>query len=211
NTINIDNTNHFKPQSIKTNTYPNINYQSSSQQYTNEFKDYIKGRYLSAPEAAWRIFRYHITSTNPPVQALPIHLFNTNIPQYSRSYNTSTVSLLNRYFFQPPESLFDKLKYTEYYEQYLLYPFKQQDVRESDFLEQEQAGVLRKIVRKRTTNKITRIVLIAPGSGELFYLRCILMHRAVRTWDEIKVFNNIAYSTYQETAREMGLFANENE
>ncbi|CAG8688147.1 10216_t:CDS:2, partial [Cetraspora pellucida] len=49
------------------------------------------------------------------------------------------------------------------------------------------------------------------GSGELFYLRCILMHCAVRTCDKIKVFNNIAYSTYQETTCEMGLFANKNE
>ncbi|CAG8835649.1 24242_t:CDS:2, partial [Cetraspora pellucida] len=118
----------------------------------------------------------------PPVQALPIHLFNTNISQYSRSYNTSSVSLLDRYFFRPPESLFDKLKYTEYYEQYSLYPFKQQDIHE-----------------------------VSPGTGELFYLRCILMHRAVRTWDDIKIFNNIVYLTYQETAREMGLFGNENE
>ncbi|CAG8714829.1 18855_t:CDS:1, partial [Racocetra fulgida] len=86
-----------------------------------------------------------------------------------------------------------------YYEQYSLHPFKQQNIRKNNFLKQEQAGVLRKIVRKRTTNKITRIVLVALGFGELFYLRSILMHRAIRTWDEIKIFNNITYLTNQET------------
>ncbi|CAG8539146.1 3284_t:CDS:2 [Racocetra persica] len=115
------------------------------------------------------------------------------------------------YHYPKPIILETYIDEKEYYEQYLLYPFKQQDICENDFLEQKQTRVLRKIVRKRTTNKITRIVLVAPGSGKLFYLRNILIHRAIRTWDEIKILNNITYSTYQETAREMGLFTNNNE
>ncbi|CAG8788712.1 9219_t:CDS:10, partial [Gigaspora margarita] len=134
---------------------------SSKQQLVNEFKDYIKGRYLLAPEAAWRIFHYHITSMDLPVQALPIYLLNVNISQYSCS-SVSSVSLL------------------------------------SDFLEKEQNGMLRKIVHRQTTNKITQIILVTLGAGEIFYLRCILIHRAAQTWNE-------------ETARKMGLFLNEHE
>ncbi|CAG8839530.1 3977_t:CDS:1, partial [Cetraspora pellucida] len=65
-TTNFNNPDHFEPTNFKTtDILPNTNHQSNSQ-YINEFSDYIKGRYLSAPEAAWRIFRYHITSTDPP-------------------------------------------------------------------------------------------------------------------------------------------------
>ncbi|CAG8723754.1 13679_t:CDS:2, partial [Cetraspora pellucida] len=125
-------------------TFPTAdgNYPPAQRQSVNEFKDYINEKYLSAPEAAWRIFRYHVTSPNPPVQALLIHLPNSNISQ-------------------PIEPLFDNLKYTEYYEQYIQYPFNQH-INENIFLEQEQNNVLRKIVRKWSTSKVTRVVLITP-------------------------------------------------
>ncbi|CAG8485639.1 7491_t:CDS:2, partial [Gigaspora margarita] len=111
-------------------------------------------RYLSAPEAAWRIFRYPITMSDPSVLALPIHLQNANISQYTCFYNTSSsASLLDWYF----------------------------------------------------------LLLIAPEAGEIFYLRSILLHRAARSWDELKNVNGNIYKTYQEVACEIGLFANESE
>ncbi|RIB24978.1 PIF1-like helicase-domain-containing protein [Gigaspora rosea] len=73
----------------------------------------------------------------------------------------------------------------EYYEQYTLYSFKQEDIRDGDYQEQEQPGILRKIVRQRTGDKITRLVLIPPEF--------------------------VVYPTYQKSAREMGLFATDNE
>ncbi|CAG8839267.1 8124_t:CDS:2, partial [Gigaspora margarita] len=138
---------------------------SMPNQHINGFEDYINGRYLSATEAAWRIFRYSITMSDPSVLALPIHLPNTNIPQYTRYQNiSSSVSLLDHYFLRPLDSFFTQLKYTEYYENYILYPFNPNTIHEDNFVEQEHPNVLKKTVQKRTTNKITRIVLIAPGA-----------------------------------------------
>ncbi|CAG8731674.1 4677_t:CDS:2, partial [Racocetra fulgida] len=88
----------------------NNKFENSSQQPINEFNDYINGRYLSAPEAAWRIFRYPVTTSDPSVLTLPIHLQNANIPQYRRTRNiTSTASLLDRYFLRPLDSRFKQL------------------------------------------------------------------------------------------------------
>ncbi|CAG8833013.1 30692_t:CDS:2, partial [Gigaspora margarita] len=185
---------------------------SMPNQHINEFEDYINGRYLSATEAAWRIFRYPITMSDPSILALPIHLPNANIPQYTRYQNiSSSVSLLDRYFLRPLDSFFTQLKYTEYYENYILYPFNPNTIHKDNFVEQEHPNVLKKTVQKRTTNKITRIVLIAPGASKLFYLRTILLHRAVRSWNDLKIMNRNTYNTYQEVAREIGLFANESE
>ncbi|CAG8806897.1 19991_t:CDS:1, partial [Gigaspora margarita] len=81
-------------------TSETTNNNESSTKSVNKFKDYINRRYLLALEAAWRIFRYPITTSDPSVQILPIHLLNTNIPQYSCSQNNSlSISLLNHYFF----------------------------------------------------------------------------------------------------------------
>ncbi|CAG8735617.1 10386_t:CDS:1, partial [Gigaspora margarita] len=80
-------------------TSETTNNNQSSTKSVNEFKDYINEKYLLASEAAWRIFHYPITTSDPLVQILPIHLLNTNIPQYSRSQNnSSSILLLNHYF-----------------------------------------------------------------------------------------------------------------
>ena len=39
---------------------------------------YIKGRYLSAPEAAWQILAYDICHQNPSVSCLKLHEPNLN-------------------------------------------------------------------------------------------------------------------------------------
>ncbi|CAG8463485.1 8766_t:CDS:2, partial [Racocetra fulgida] len=80
-----------------------------------------------------------------------------------------------------------------------------------DFIEQKQPEIPTKIMRRRTTDKITRLVLIPPEVSEFFYLRCILMHHPFRTWKDLKTVNRTIFSSYQETAHEMGLFAIDNE
>lgn len=93
----------------------------------NEITNYEKGRYLSAPEACWRIFEFEIfeieiTRKEPAVEGLPIHLLGQNTPQFRRYDNTrSSTSLLNRYFLRAPQ--LQHLRYEEYFEQFVLYPY----------------------------------------------------------------------------------------
>ncbi|CAG8552590.1 1453_t:CDS:2 [Racocetra fulgida] len=141
---------HLKQLPEKSNDqYNNKSTNINTKQSINEFKDYINERYLSAPEAAWRIFHYSITTSDLSVLILSIHLLNDNIPQYLHTRNTpSSVSLLNRYFLRPLEPPFDNLKYTEYYEHYNLYPYNHNEICENDFIKQVHPEALRKIIRK---------------------------------------------------------------
>jgi len=79
--------------------------QNEDRDLTDEIKDYINGRYLSAPEAAWRILGFDITSKEPSVTCLPIHLPGQNRTQFHQGRNsvTSTASDLIRYFYRPQE------------------------------------------------------------------------------------------------------------
>ena len=44
----------------------------------DEIAQQIRGRYLSATEAVWRIFGYEITRRNPSVTSYPVHLQGEN-------------------------------------------------------------------------------------------------------------------------------------
>ncbi|CAG8838083.1 19814_t:CDS:2, partial [Gigaspora margarita] len=99
-------------------------------------------RYLSPPEAAWRIFCYPIIISDPLVLILPIHLPNANISQYTHSKNILlSVSLLDHYLLHAFDFCFTQLKYTEYYENDILYPFNSNNIYETNFIEQEHSNV----------------------------------------------------------------------
>ena len=85
---------------------------------TNEIKDYIDGRYLCAPEAAWRIIGFHLTDKKPSVRPLSIHLPGQNIPQFLKEDSASS---LIRYFHRPSNPQFDNITYIQYNQQYIFY------------------------------------------------------------------------------------------
>ena len=87
----------------------------------DEVKDYINARYLSASEAAWRIFGFQINHREPSVSPLPIHLPGCDQVVFEeQTALQSTVSMLDRYLSRPEDVTFDHIKYCEYYEQYMV-------------------------------------------------------------------------------------------
>ena len=68
----------------------------------DEIEEYWSGRYLSSPEAVWRIMGYNITLKTPAVTALPVHLPNSfHHKRYHRSNSSQTLSNLEHYFARP--------------------------------------------------------------------------------------------------------------
>lgn len=179
----------------------------------NEPKDYINGRYLSSPEGAWRILGFKTTSKEPSVNCLPIHLPGENIPQFNHTASGGSASLLIRYFHRPNLPQFDRLLYTDYFENYILYPWKPHDkIADDEYLEVPITGsVLKKVCPRRQGHTVTRIQIISPTLGELFYLRCLLQHRPARSFTETRTINSVTYETYHEAAVQLGLFDNVNE
>ena len=180
----------------------------------DEITDYVNGRYLSSPEAAWRILGFDITSKEPSVDCLPVHLSGQNTPQFAGgSSHGSSASLLIRYFHRPHLPQFTSLLYTEYFEKYLLYKWDPQvPLGEDEYLEDEILGTEpKKICPRRIGQKVTRIQTLSPTTGEVFYLRCLLGRRAAYDFDELRTINGVVYGTYHEAALELGLFSNDNE
>lgn len=177
----------------------------------NEVEDYQKARYLSAPEAAWRILGFEITRKEPSVESLPVHLPGKNIPQFRRAGARSSASLLDHYFLRPHH--LQHLRYEEYYEQYILYPLRADHLfRDHEFMEQQRPGVLPKMVSKRVkSDHIARIDTVPSRSGEVFYLRSLLQHKTASSFKDLRTVNEVEFGTFHEAATDLGLFDNNRE
>jgi hypothetical protein len=188
---------------------------SKQEEPVNEIKDYVEGRYLSSPEAAWRILGFDITSKEPSVTCLPVHLPGDAIPRFdggNRSENKTT-SLLIRYFHRPLAHIFDNLTYTTYFQNYVLYKLSSNDrVRDDEFLEQVINGCVRhKVCQRQIGTKVCRLQTLPPTIGELFYLRCLLTHRPARSFRELRLIDGNLCESYHDAAVALGLFSTENE
>lgn len=91
--------------------------------HIDEIREYINGRFLPSTEAAWRLLGFNITSKEPSVEVLPVHLPGQNFAQFAQgnSGEVSTTSLLIRYSNRPhhlPE--FANLSYMDHVHDYIL-------------------------------------------------------------------------------------------
>ena len=183
--------------------------------HVDELKDYVEGRYLSAHEAAWRILGFHITSKTPSVACLPLHLPDTNIPRFTggQTTNQSSTSLLIRYFNCPLHPSFNEQSYCQYFKMHVLYKWDPAGtIGPNEHLEQLIAGcVHQKVCPRRVGCKVTRIRVVSPTSGELFYLRCLLIRQPARSYVKLRTIDGIMFDSFHEAAVRLGLFANENE
>ena len=187
----------------------------------DEFKDYINGRYLSSSEAVWRIFNFHITQQTPTVKALRVHLPNQQLYQmYRANHMESGASQLLRYFSRPLDPLFDTLLYCDYFSQYILYPMSStiQSQQHQQWTEDTTNPLIQHnnippmIVQRRIgKNIICRLRTVPPKVGELFYLRVLLLHKDARAFQDLRTIRGVEYTTFQQAAKALGLFDNQNE
>ncbi len=181
----------------------------------NEFDDYIAGRYLSATEAAWRILAFDITRKSPAVVSIPIHLPDRNFGQMRRgvTYKDSLSSKLLRYFARPRTEEFRSLLILNYYHRYRLETLNPGiPLRSGEFWEQPDPRFVRcRVIRRVGAPVVTQLISVSPRSGELFYLRALLLHRPAYSFSDLRSVHGTEYPTFHQAATALGLFDNETE
>jgi hypothetical protein len=203
-------------------TFYRLHVDDDAMQIEDEIEDYWNGRYLSSGEAAWRIMGFNITKKKPAVTSVPIHLQgDARHVQYKRGDAVSSSrSLLEHYFARPYGTYdvdhttrsFDDLTYSQYF---CLFRLDKYDVRKNDrpnyFIESCQDRPMHVILRETGSPHLSRLQPSKPTDGERFYLRTLLQNRPGRSYRGLRTVNGIHYTTFQEAATEMGLFAVEHE
>jgi hypothetical protein len=186
----------------------------TSRQPVDEIKNYQRGRYLSSPEATWRLGGWDITRKDPMVRRLMIHLDGKQRGRMGRADDDeSDATTLMRYFDRPDDPRLRNMTYIEFGERTRLIKHDPAvPMHALDILERDIPGRVRQRIRLRTgRSAVARIVMVYPHHGDVYYLRSILMHRPAWSHVDARTLDGVKHSNFQEAAVAMGLFSGNNE
>ncbi|GJZ73835.1 uncharacterized protein Tco_0637981 [Tanacetum coccineum] len=204
--INVEWCNQFK--SIKylfkyINKGPDRVYVVAEEEEKDEIREFYDYRYLSACEAAWRIFKFDIHHRFPAVERLPFHLPDEQSVVFDPSESID---------FQLDKNSVNVTKFLAWME------FNKSDdaAKELLYVEFPKHYVWNHVDKIWTPRKqgktIGRVHHVPPSWGELFYLRMLLNHvRGATDWEDFRKYNNVLYATHKEACFARGLLNEDKE
>ena len=169
----------------------------------DEIQQFVNTRYLSAPEAAWRLFGNGIVEKSHHVERLDIHLENEQqvylAPTATReeiAAATANKSSKLMAFFklnEDPQMAALNLRYIDLPEKFTWHS-------------KEQIWK----TRKNYFKTVGQIYSIAPQKHELFHLRLLLLKvRAPKSFQNLKTFEGITYNTFKQACIARGLIVDD--
>ena len=169
----------------------------------DEIQEYLDCRYLSACEAAWRIFRFDIHHRYPAVERLPFHLPN------EQSVVFDATESLDFTLEKESANTTKFLKWMELNE-------IDTDARKLLYVEIPKFYVWNKDDRIWTKRKrgvsVGRIHHVPASWGEMFYLRILLNKvRGPRKFEHLREYNDVVYDTFKEACYARGLLDEDKE
>lgn len=163
----------------------------------DEISNYVSARFISASEAAWRVFSFKLHLERPNIYRLPVHLenhqqviFNVN-QDIQRILDNNRQTKLTAWFISNSNDPQGRnLLYAEYPEFYVY---------------DKSTKLWRRRDRFIRLGTIGRIYNVSPREGERFYLRLMLNHiRGATSFQALKTVSNVVYQTYQQAAAALG-------
>jgi hypothetical protein len=176
----------------------------SKKEDIDEITQYRDARWVTPPEALWRIYGFELSKTNPPVMQLQLHLPNMHMVSYDGKKDITEVincegvekSMLTAYF--EANRINEKARgilyrdFPEYYTWQTNGKFWQQR-------------------KKKKVYQIGRIVSAHPAEGERYYLRVLLNHMTGATsYEDLRKVDGKILPSFQEAAEKRGLIEADN-
>ncbi|XP_061348566.1 uncharacterized protein LOC133293951 [Gastrolobium bilobum] len=169
----------------------------------DEIKMFYDCRYVSACEAAWRIFGFDIHSRYPPVQRLPFHLSNEK-----------------NIIFSDNDSLYDVKTRAEsrlsIFESWMDANKKYPEGRHLTYGEYPTEFVFKEKTHEWNPRKkgfsIGRINRFSANNGEDSYLRTLLnFQRGCTSYEDLRTINGVVFPTFKDACYSLGLLDDDNE
>ncbi|XP_062233672.1 uncharacterized protein LOC133930909 [Phragmites australis] len=172
----------------------------------DEIRQYRDARWVTPPEALWRIYGFELSKNSPPVMQLQLHLPNMHMVSFQEGQDIRQV--VNREGAK-------KSMLTEYFEANRLHEHAR-GILYRDFSEWYtwQKGKKKKFWQRRvreTGGQVGRIVSAHPTEGERYYLRVLLNHVSGATsYDDLRMVDGEILPTFREAAERRGLIEADN-
>ncbi|XP_022041580.1 uncharacterized protein LOC110944175 [Helianthus annuus] len=168
----------------------------------NEIKRFQDARYVSPPEAMWRIFSFPLSQIYPAVLALQLHLPKNHSVTFTNTDIMSEVIHRERDKNTMLTAFFEKNRQDPTARQYLYKDFPAHYT----WNKGDAIWKTRKIKPRRG-----RIVSANPAEGERYYLRLLLTHiRGPTSFEHLRTIQGVEHPTFRKAALEKGLIENDN-
>ncbi|XP_018461372.2 uncharacterized protein LOC108832383 [Raphanus sativus] len=169
----------------------------------DEIQEFIEARYLSACEAMWRTFAFHIHKRKPSVEKLIIHL------EGEHNITVKETDNLGRVIRKPG---IEKTMFTEW----MVLCRRSAFARTLTYVQIPEYFVWHsntKMWMERKKGKaIGRIVAVHPSSGDRYFLRILINKiKGPRSYDELKTFNDIKYPDFKSVCYARGYLDDDTE
>nr|XP_043618634.1 uncharacterized protein LOC122590494 [Erigeron canadensis] len=170
----------------------------------DEIDQYQSGRWVSAPEATWRFYRFAMSEIKPAVIHLQLHLENYQPLTFKKKEKLKNVlnnpvqrkTMLTEFFFM---NRTDKLApdldltYSEFPDHFVW-------LQGDRFWKHRDLG-----------DSVGRIVAAHPTEGERYYLRILLSKvRCPKSFSDLKMFNGHQTTTFREACLLRGYLVDDN-
>ncbi|GKV43081.1 hypothetical protein SLEP1_g50419 [Rubroshorea leprosula] len=162
----------------------------------DEIQRYYDCRYVSACEAAWRIFGFPIHYRSPSVQRLSFHLEDKKYVIYKD--NDDIEEVLNKVDSKRTmfEAWLEASRKFDFARELIYAKFPTQ------FVYNEQTH---EWTKRKKGFAIGRIANVPPGIGEEYYLRILLnIQRGCRSYEDIRTINGIVFPNFKEACYALG-------
>jgi hypothetical protein len=168
----------------------------------DEISAYQSARWISPPEAMWRIFSFNLSEMCPTVYSLQLHIENHQQVTYNNEDNLSTI-VENENTRKTMLTEFFRMNEVNDFARTLLY---------RDFPTYFVWNAHKKIwTRRKKQIVIGRIVTVNPSEGERYFLRILMNHiRGSISFEDLRTSHGVTVSTYREAALLHGLLNGDN-
>ncbi|XP_016192445.1 uncharacterized protein LOC107633319 [Arachis ipaensis] len=172
-------------------------------QVIDEIKQFYDCRYLSACEAVWRSLAYDIYQRWPSVMRLTFYFPGEQNIIFKDDDDLEEIVEVEEGKCTMFLAWMEANKKIESSQFFIYAEFSNQFVYDREVREWNP--------RKRG-NSIGRLNYVSPGTCDIYYMRILLaVQRGCTTYESIRTFNGITYSSFQDACYSMGLLCDDRE
>ncbi|RID48364.1 hypothetical protein BRARA_I04879 [Brassica rapa] len=169
----------------------------------NEIDRYMECRYISACEASWRLFAFHIHHNQPNVVKLPVHLPGEHHTVFDESARLEDVI---------SKEDVEKTMLTAWFVACETY----EEARELTYVELPTRFVYHTSGKlwapRKTGAAIGRVVYVSPAAGDKYFLRILVnVVKGPTCFEDLKTVGGVLFEKYREACYARGLLDDDRE